>query len=117
MNTQQLHAESQCLMLNDRRDMHLLFYAFTLAQIDKHIDKRAIPTRMHVGKRLIIPRSLKPIVIRSALYRGISRWNLLKAPYTNIETLWEFKKAIKRDYPRCFMNINVQNNYTAIIWL
>ena len=103
MNTMQLHDTSKCLYLDHRRDMHLLFYAFTLSKADDLKDQRNIPTRRHLGNRLRAIRSLKPIVVRSALYRAIDRWNELKPMYTTIETLWEFKKAIKRDYPNCFM--------------
>ena len=97
-NTQQLHEKGKCQDLNVRRDMHLLFYAFTLAQADSNLDKRNIPTRRNLGKRLLVPRSLKPIVIRSAFYRAVMRWNQLKAEYTEIEDLCSFKISIKKNY-------------------
>ena len=104
MTTDQLHNESKCNLLGCRRDMHLLYFAYSLSTVDKYIDKRILPTRRHLGKRLIVPRSLKPIVLRSCLYRGITRWNDLKPLYTVIDTLWKFKLAIRKDYPNCFIN-------------
>ena len=98
-----LHNESNCYTLSDRRDMHLLSYAHTLASNPVFIDNRNLPTRINQGKRLNIIRSLKPVVIRSARYRAITRWNLLKADYTVIEDLSAFKLASKKNYPDCFM--------------
>ena len=104
MNTEQLHNVSKCLKLIDRRDRHLLFYAYTLAQNDKYVDNRILPTRYHQGKRLSVPRSLKPIVLRSCMYRAIARWNQLKPKYTTVASLWLFKLAIDKDHPHCFIN-------------
>ena len=64
--------------------------------------KEISPTRRNVGKRLIVPRSFKPIV-RSSFYRAIQRWNMLKAEYTLIDNLNSFKIAIKNNYDTCFM--------------
>ena len=102
-NTQQLHEKAKCQDLDNRRDMHLLFYAFTLAQVNSNLDKRNIPTRRNMGRRLLVPRSLKPIVLRSAYYRAVIRWNQLKAEYTEIEDLNGFKISIKKNYKTCFM--------------
>ena len=102
-NTVQLHKKGNCQELNTRRDMHLLFYAFSLAKNPNNVDNRNIPTRRHMGKRLVVPRSLKPIVLRSAFYRAVTRWNQLKALYTNIEDLSAFKISIKNNYDTCFM--------------
>ena len=60
-NTDQLHAKSKCFYLNVRRDIHLLSYAYILAQSPDKFDQRNIPTRRNVGKRLIPLRSFKPI--------------------------------------------------------
>ena len=103
MTTDAILENSKCKKLIDRRDMHLLFYAFTLKKVIQFLDVRILPTRAHMGVRLLVPRSVKPIVLRSALYRGIIRWNSLKAEYTVVEDLNEFKKLIKRTYPNCFM--------------
>ena len=102
-NTAELHEISGCKYLSVRRDMHLLFYAFTLKDQDKLIDKRNLPTRRNQGIRLLLPRTLKPIVLRSAFYRAIARWNMLKAPYTEIEDLKSFKISIKKNYNNCFI--------------
>ena len=99
LNTEELHVKSGCEKLVYRRDKHLLYYAFSLKKEPVYIDNRNILTRRHQGVRFKVPHSLKPIVIRSVLYRGISRWNNLKAVYTEIETLWKFKLAIEKDYP------------------
>ena len=101
-----MHNRSGCSKLMERRDRHLLYYAYSLAKCDVYIDHRNLPTRRQQGKRLLVPHTLKPIVIRSVMYRGIKRWNELKPEYTLIETLWKFKLAIKKDYPLCFMNVN-----------
>ena len=98
-----MHVKSKCKPLLDRRATHLLFYAFRLAKNDCHIDHRNLPTRQNVGLRLKVPRSLKPIVLRSALYRAISLWNKLKPQYTLIDDLNSFKIAIKKDFTTCFM--------------
>ena len=102
-NTNQLHVISECLFLTKRRDIHLIFYAFTLKGQIELIDKRNLPTRHNQGIRLIVPRSQKPIVLRSCFYRAIMRWNMLKPFYTLIESLADFKIAIKKDYDHCFM--------------
>ena len=69
-----------------------------------YVDDRDINTRIHIGKRLIMPRSQKPMVFHSALYRAIERWNCLRPAFTLIEDLDEFKVIIKKDYPTCFVN-------------
>ena len=102
-NTIQLHEKSGCMFLNIRRDIHLLFYAFTLKSQQNLIDKRNLPTRHNQGLRFKVPRSLKPIVLRSCFYRAIIRWNMLKPLYTLIDSLADFKIAIKKDYNHCFM--------------
>ena len=102
-NTVQLHDKSECMYLFIRRDIHLLFYAFTLKSQVKLVDGRNLPTRHNQGIRLNVPRSLKPIVLRSCFYRAIQRWNMLKPFYTMIESLADFKIAIKSDYNHCFM--------------
>ena len=98
-NTVRLHELSECKFLVVRRDIHLLFYAFTLKEQDKLIDKRNLPTRRNQGIRLLLPRSLKPIVLRSAFYRAIARWNMLKPQYTDKS----FKISIKKNYSNCFI--------------
>ena len=40
------------------------------------------------------------------MYRSINVWNKLKPEYTLIEDPTKFKIAIKKDYPKCFMNVN-----------
>ena len=102
-NTVQLHEKSECLFLHVRRDIHLLFYAFTLKSQPRLIDNRNLPTRNNQGIRLKVPRSFKPIVLRSCFYRAIIKWNSLKPLYTLIESLPDFKVAIKRDYNDCFI--------------
>ena len=102
-NTDQLHILASCSKLFIRRDMHLLFYAFSLKKRNKYIDERALPTRRGQGIRLLVPRSHKPIVVRSCLYRAIIRWNMLKPSFTEIEDLNQFKLAIKKGYGNCFM--------------
>ena len=102
-NTDQLHAEGKCMLLADRRDLHLLAYAHSLACLDRYIDKRQLPTRRMAGKRLIVPHTLKPIVLRSAFYRSIMIWNRLKPVFTEIEDLKKFKLSIKKNYPNIFM--------------
>ena len=57
------------IKLDVRRDLHLLTYAYSLSTMCIHVDKRNLPTKRHIGKRLIVPRSLKPIVLRCSLYR------------------------------------------------
>ena len=103
MTTAQLHDSSKCMVLEKRRKIHLLFYAFSLSKFPKYIDTRPIATRRHDGKRLLVPTTLKPMVTRSAWYRAIICWNNLKAKYTVIEDLLDFKKAIKQDIDSCFM--------------
>ena len=102
-NTVQMHVKSECMYLKDRRDIHLIFYAFTLKSQPRLIDSRFLPTRNNQGIRLKVPRSFKPIVLRSCLYRAIIRWNMLKPYYTLIDSLSDFKIAIKTDYNHCFM--------------
>ena len=102
-NTDQLHRKSKCFYLKVRRDTHLLSCAYSLAQTPNNIDQRQLPTRRNIGKRLIVPRSFKPIVIRSALYRVISRWNQLKSEYTTIDDINSFRIAIKKNYQTCFI--------------
>ena len=102
-NTAQLHELGKCKELSVRRDMHLLFYAFTLKDQEKLIDNRNIPTRQHQGIRFLVPRSLRPIVLRSAFYRAILRWNMLKAIYTEIQDIKSFKIQIKKNYNDCFI--------------
>ena len=102
-NTVELHKLTKCRVLTDRRSIHLLSYAFQLSKMDHMVDKRNIPTRRHTGKRLITPLTLKPIVLRSALYKAILSWNNLKPSYTLIDNVNSFKIAIKKDYPNCFM--------------
>ena len=102
-NTIQLHNESECMFLNIRRDIHLLFYAFTLKSQPHLVDVRNLPTRNNQGIRLKVPRSLKPIVLRSCFYRAIRRWNMLKPFYTLVDSLVDFKTLIKKDYTHCFM--------------
>ena len=102
-NTNKLHKLTKCKFLSDRRAIHLLFYAYQLAKMDHMIDKRSLPTRRHTGKRLIVPQTLKPIVLRSALYKAIHSWNNLKPSYTLIDNVNTFKIAIKKDFPACFM--------------
>ena len=103
MTTDQTHAASGCLLLEKRRKIHLLFYAFTLSKNPRYIDNRDIRTRRHNGLRLLVPRSLKPIVLRSAFYNAISSWNNLKSEYTLLEDPAVFKKTIKQDIDICFM--------------
>ena len=91
------------MFLHVRRDIHLLYYAFTLKGQPKLIDNRNLPTRFYQGIRFIVPRSQKPIVLRSCFYRAIQRWNSLKPLYTLIDSLADFKIAIKKDYTHCFM--------------
>ena len=102
--TEQMHREGNIMLLEKRRDIHLLFYAFALSRMPTYIDDRDINTRIHIGKRLIMPRSQKPMVFHSALYRAIERWNCLRPAFTLIEDLDEFKVIIKKDYPTCFVN-------------
>ena len=102
-NTNQLQNISECMFLIKSRDIHLIFYAFTLKEQINLIDNRNLPTRHNQGIRLKVPRSLKPIVLRSCFYRAITRWNMLKPFYTLIESLADFKLAIKKDYDHCFM--------------
>ena len=94
-NTARLHVLGECKELVKRRDLHLLFYAFTLKSLDKLIDKRGLPTRRNQGIRFLVPRSLEPIVLRSAFYRAITRWNMLKAAYTLIDDIKSFKIQVK----------------------
>ena len=79
------------------------FYAFRLAQMECHIDNRNLPKRQNPGIRLKVPRSMKPIVLRSALYRAITLCNTLKPQYTLFDDMNSFKIAIKRDFTTCFM--------------
>ena len=103
MTTEQTHATSGCLFLDKRRKIHLIFYAFSSSKHPKYIDNRNIPTRRHEGLRLLVPHTLKPIVLRSAFYHAICLWNNLKAKYTLIEDPSAFKKAIWLDIDSCFM--------------
>ena len=75
LNTIMLHNESRCSSPSDRRYMQLLSFAHTLTKNVHLVDNRNLPTRRNQGIRLKAIRSLKPIVIRSAIYRAISRWN------------------------------------------
>ena len=102
-NTDQLHVKGCCKPLDIRRDMHLLSYAFSLKNNLLYIDDRNLPTRQNLGVRLKIPRTLKPLVLRSSHYRAIMRWNELLPLYTNIEDLDTFKISIKNNYNNCFM--------------
>ena len=102
-NTNQLHVKSKCFYLEARRDIHLLSYAYSLAQNPRYIDQRQLPAHRNTGRRLIVPRSFKPMVIRSALYRAISRWNQLKPEYTTINNINSFKISIKKNYQTSFM--------------
>ena len=92
-------------MVNIRRDSHLLFYAYTLTSVEKYRDNRNLPTRRGQGKRQLLPRSLKPIVLRSALYIGVQRWNQLKPEYSELQDLTDFKISIKKNSPKCLMNV------------
>ena len=96
-----LHYESKCSSLSYRRDMHFLSFAHTLAKNPHLVDNRNLPTRRNQGIRWKAVRSLKPIVIRSAIYRAISRWNSLKKEYTMIEDL----SAFKLDYKDCLLHV------------
>ena len=100
-NTEQLHEKSNCKLLAIRRDMHLLSYAFTLK--DTHVDNRGIPTRQNIGIRLLVPNTLKPIILRTAHYRAIMKWNTLKPEFTEILDLDTFKIRIKNNYDKCFL--------------
>ena len=102
-NTVRLHEKSKCTLLEVRREIHLLSYAHILSCKESHIDMRNLPTRLHDGKRLILPRSLNPVVLRSAYYRAIVCWNRLQPKYTVIEDPNKFKMTIKKDYPNCFV--------------
>ena len=101
--TVQLHVKGNCRMLELRRDMHLLSYAFSLKKLDSYTDNRNLPTRLNMGIRLLVPKSVKPIILRSFHYRAIIKWNCLKQVYTELEDLDVFKINIKKNYDTCFM--------------
>lgn len=53
-NTDQLHEKLKLLKLEDRRKLHLNQLAHWMAQQDRFIDERALPTRAHVEGRKML---------------------------------------------------------------
>ena len=102
-NTTQLHDISKCKSLKDRRDMHILFYAYSLQFLPGIVDERQRNTRYNTGLRYIQRFSRNPVVFKSFFERAIRQWNKLKPEISNTLSLKLFKQKIKEIHPQCYM--------------
>ena len=102
--TVELQRLSGCKVLEDRRDVHLLIYAFDIRNNHEELDIRPRHTRLQLGVRYIERLSRNPVVQASFHKEAIRRWNKLKVIFTNIEDKETFKNKIKVTYPTCYIN-------------
>ena len=101
--TLQLHDISKCKSLRDRRDMHLLFFAYGLQFSPNIVDERFRNTRYNTGLRYIQRFSRNPVIYNCLFERAIRHWNRLKPEISRIPTLKLFKLKIKLTHPQCYM--------------
>ena len=102
--TTQMQQMGKCVPLAQRRDMHLLFYAFDIKNDPASIDHRPRATRLGESLRYIQKVSKIPLIHNSFHQEAIRRWNKLKSDYTCLEKKDDFKAKIKANHPKCYIN-------------
>ena len=109
--TLQMQNMSKCKPLTQRRDIHLLFYAYDIKNNPVNIDHRPRATRLGDGLRYVQKVSKLPLVYNSFHQEAIRRWNKLKVEYTCYDNKDKFKAKIKADHPKCYIN----DRYTVMV--
>ena len=102
LNTVELHKESKCRSLHDRRDIHLLIYAHKIQLMENSVLVSNRNTRYTDGLRYIQRYSRNPVVYNCFHHRAIRKWNKLQKEYTLERDFSKYCKKIKHDHPACY---------------
>ena len=93
--TKELHQTAGVLMLDKRREMHLLNLMYKRSKIDQYIDARSINTRAHRGTLMLIERPTLDKFRASVKFAGATLWNSLPTELQTINTYNSFRYQTK----------------------